>query len=107
MSVSQGHANTKSLPIEVVLSAAGPYIETLSIAPIEAVPGLAELVISTQLLNAKHPEEKRVKARCFVDREQVIALRDAVDQFLISTAATDTSSRAKDPRLNAHGELTT
>ena len=107
MSVNQGRANTKPQPIDVVLIASGPYIETMSLKPIEAIPGLTELVISTQLLNAKHPEEKRIKAKCFVNREQVIVLRDAVDQFLIATASTDTSLKANDPRLNAHGDLTT
>ena len=107
MSVNQGRANTKPRRSVVVLIASGPYIETMSLKPIEAIPGLTELVISTQLLNAKHPEEKRIKAKCFVNREQVIVLRDAVDQFLIATASTDTSLKANDPRLNAHGDLTT
>ncbi len=107
MSVNQGHTNTKPQPIDVVLIASGPYTETMSLKPIEAIPGLTELLISTQLLNAKRPEEKRIKAKCFVNREQVIALRDAIDQFLSATASTDTSSKAKDSRLNAHRELTT
>ncbi len=52
--------------IECILSASDTYIETLTVKQIEAQPWLTELVIKTQLLTAKNPEERRVKARCCV-----------------------------------------
>ena len=56
-------SKTATNNIECVLSASDSYIETLSIQAIDAQPGLLELVIRTQLLNAKNPAEKRVKSR--------------------------------------------
>ena len=98
-------ANTVSSPVafECILSASDTYIETLTIKRIEPQPWLTELVIETQLLTAKNPEEKRVKARCCIDRKRVIGLRDAVDRFLKETGAADTSAIANDTRSNPHG----
>lgn len=92
--------------IECILSASDTYIETLTVKQIEAQPWLTEVVIKTQLLTAKNPEERRVKARCCIERERVIELRDAVDRFLIETAAADTSLIAQDPGLNSQGGRT-
>jgi hypothetical protein len=93
--------------IECILSASDTYIETLTIRHIEAQPWLTEMVIKTQLLTAKRPEEKRVKARCCIERERVIELRDAVERFLIETAATVTPAKAHHTRLNPRGGRTT
>lgn len=71
--------------IECILSGSDTYIETLTLKQIEAQPWLTELVIKTQLLTAKNPEERRVKARCCVDRTQLVALAQTIDQYLIAT----------------------
>ena len=96
---------TDAIPAEVIciLSASDTYIETLTIKQIEAQPWLTEVVIKTQLLTAKNPEERRVKARCCIERERVFELRDAVARFLTETGAADTSAIANDTRLNPHG----
>jgi hypothetical protein len=86
--------------IECILSASDTYIETLTIRHIEAQPWLTEMVIKTQLLTAKRPEEKRVKARCCIERERVIELRDAVERFLVETTATVTPAKDHRTRLN-------
>ena len=79
-------ANTDASPIEIetVLSASVTYIETLTIKQIEAQPWLTEVVITTQLLTAKNPEERRVKARCCIERAQLVELGNAIERFLKS-----------------------
>lgn len=75
-------------PVEIkcILSASDTYIETLTVKQIEAQHWLAELVIKTQLLTAKNPEERRVKARCCIERAQLVELRNALDQYLDANA---------------------
>ena len=68
--------------IECVLSASDSYIETLSIQPIDAQPGLLELVIRTQLLSAKNPAEKRVKSRTCINLANLVGIRSAIDRYL-------------------------
>ena len=68
--------------IECVLSASDSYIETLSIQPIDAQPGLLELVIRTQLLSAKNPAEKRVKSRTCINLTNLVGIRSAIDRYL-------------------------
>jgi hypothetical protein len=68
--------------VETTLSNSSNYIETLTLKMIAAQPWLTELVINTQLLSAKNPMEKRVKVRSFVEKEQLVELRNALDQYL-------------------------
>jgi hypothetical protein len=84
-------ANTVSSPVEFecILSASDTYIETLTIKRIEPQPWLTELVIKTQLLTAKNPEEKRVKARCCIERAQLVSLASAINQFLESAGSSN------------------
>ena len=89
--------------IECTLSASGTYIETLTIKQIEAQPWLIELVIKTQLLTAKNPAEKRVKARCCVERERVIGLRDAAERFLVETDAAEAVAKPHGTLVNPQG----
>jgi len=86
MSIAEIFATTKLVTeVECTLSASDSYVETLTIRPIPAQPWLTELLIKTQLLTAKNPEEKRVKARCCIERAQLASLGSAIDQFLEST----------------------
>lgn len=103
MSIVEPNTDASLVEIETVLSASATYIETLTIKQIQAQPWLTELLIKTQLLTAKNPEERRVKARCRIERERVIELRDAVDRFLTETGAAYTSAIANDTRFNPHG----
>ena len=73
--------------IECILSASDTYIETLTVKRIEAQPWLTELVIKTQLLTAKNPEERRVKARCCIERAQLTSLGSAINRFLESSGS--------------------
>ncbi len=75
--------------IECILSASDSYIETLSIKTIEAQPWLVELVIKTQLLNAKNPEEKRVKSRTCIDRTRLAEVQSAIGEFLQCSGSLD------------------
>ena len=68
--------------IECVLSASDSYIETLSIKTIEMQPWLVEVVIKTQLLSAKNPEEKRVKSRTCIERNRLAEIQGAIGKFL-------------------------
>ena len=83
MSIAKTLATTKPVTkVECTLSASDTYIETLTIKPIPAQPWLVELVIETQLLTAKNPLAKQVKARSCIKRERLLELRDAIDEFL-------------------------
>ena len=73
--------STTGNSIECVLSASDSYIETLSIQAIDALPGVVELVIRTQLLSAKNPNEKRVKSRTCIPQTRLAEIRHAIEQF--------------------------
>jgi hypothetical protein len=82
MSIAETLATTELVTeVECILSASDSYVETLTIKPIPAQPWLTELVIKTQLLTAKNPQEKRVKARCCIEKGQLVELRDALDRY--------------------------
>lgn len=85
MSVIEATAVAIPAEIECILSGSDTYIETLTLKQIGAQPWLTELVIETKLLTAKNPEEWRVKARCCVDRDQLVALAQTIDQYLKAT----------------------
>lgn len=89
MSVTQANTEAKPVEIECILSASDSYIETLTIKQIEAQPWLTELVIKTQLLTAKNPEERRVKSRCCIERERLGELRSSIEQFLCEVEIED------------------
>ena len=73
--------------VECILSTSDSYIETFSIKPIEAQPRLVELIIKTQLLSAKNPEEKRIKSRTCIERTQLVEIQSVIGKFLQSTAS--------------------
>ncbi len=75
--------------VECVLSASDSYIETLNIKTIEAQPWLVELVIKTQLLNAKNPEEKRIKSRTCIERNRLVEIHSVIGEFLQSSNSLD------------------
>jgi len=82
-------ATTVAIPVEVecTLSASDYYIETLTIRAIPSQTWMTELVIKTQLLTAKNPQEKRVKARCCIERAQLVSLGSAINQFIESAGS--------------------
>ena len=82
MSVEELAVNSTGITVEAILSASNTFIETLTIKPIEAQPWLIDLVIWTQLLTAKNPDEKRVKARCCIERGRLGELHSAISRFL-------------------------
>jgi hypothetical protein len=83
MSIAETLAKTEPVTkVECTLSASDSYVETLTIKPIPAQPWLTELVIKTQLLSSKNPQEKRVKAQCCIERQRLVELRDALTQYL-------------------------
>lgn len=79
--------NSTGTTVESILSASHTYIETLTIKPIEAQPWLIDLTIRTQLLTAKNPDEKRVKARCCIERDRLVELHSAIGRFLQDTGS--------------------
>ena len=86
MSVNEAKTDVSPVEIECILSASDSYIETLTIKQIEAQPWLTELVIKTQLLTAKNPEEMRVKSRCCIEHKRLEELRSSIEQFLCTVA---------------------
>ncbi len=82
MSIVDTTTSTSDIQVQSILSASETYIETLTIKSIASQPWLIELVIKTQLLTAKNPDEERVKARCCVERAHLVGLGEAISQFL-------------------------
>jgi hypothetical protein len=82
MSVPANFATESVTEVETTLSNSSTYIETLTLKTIAATPLLTEVVIKSQLLTAKNPTEKRVKVRCCIEKEQLVELRNALDQYL-------------------------
>ena len=82
MSVPATFATESVTEVETTLSNSSSYIETLTLKTIAAQPWLTDLVIKTQLLAANNPLEKRVKVRCCIEKEQLVKLRNAIDQYL-------------------------
>ena len=80
--------------IECVLSSSDSYIETLNIKTIDAQPWLVELVIKTQLLSAKKPEEKRIKSRTCIERSRLVEIQGAIGKFLRGSASSDEARSA-------------
>jgi hypothetical protein len=93
MSVIEAKTDASLVEIECILSASDTYIETLTIKKIEPQPWLTELVIKTQLLTAKNPQEKRVKARCCIERAQLVSLGSAINQFIESIGSSSEPQR--------------
>ncbi len=81
--------------IECVLSASDSYIEMLNIKTIEEQPWLIELVILTQFLSAKSPEEKRVKSRNYIKRTRVPEIQGAIGKFLEVSSSSDESRHSQ------------
>jgi hypothetical protein len=86
MSIIDATTNSADIQIHSIFSASETYIETLTIKSVAAQPWLTELVIKTQLLTAKNPDEERIKARCCVERAQLVGLGEAISQFLKETS---------------------
>ena len=93
MAVTQATTGSPQFEVESVLSACHTYRETLTIRRIAAQPWLTELVITTQLSTARHPQEKRVKARCCAERAQLLSQASALQQFLEATASPGETAR--------------
>lgn len=60
------------------LSQSDCYIQTLSVLPIEALPGSFELLIRSQLLGAKDPSALHVLHRVVITAEAFAEMRDAL-----------------------------
>jgi hypothetical protein len=91
MSNTQETLRPTETAVECVLSASDSYIETLSIKAIEAQPWLVELIIKTQLLNAKNPEEKRIKSRTCIERTRLVEIQSVIGKFLQSSGSLEPS----------------
>lgn len=89
MSNTQETLRPTETAFECILSASDSYIETLSIKAIEAQPWLVELIIKTQLLNAKNPEEKRIKSRTCIERTRLVELQSVIGEFLQCSSSLD------------------
>ena len=85
MSNTQETLRPTETAFECILSASDSYIETLSIKAIEAQPWLVELIIKTQLLNAK----KRIKSRTCIERTRLVELQSVIGEFLQCSSSLD------------------
>lgn len=89
MPITQVAREAVGVEVECVLSMSDSYIETLSIRKIEAQPSLVELVIRTQLLHARNPDDIRVKSRTCIERAHLAEIRDAIDRYFMRERSSD------------------
>jgi len=61
------------------------YIETLTIRPVEVLPGSFEILIQSQRLDVKDPSALRVLHRVIMKNSALTDLRNAIDQCLAVT----------------------
>ena len=87
MSNTQKAIQPAESKFECILSASDTYIETLNIKKIEAQPWLVELVIKTQLLSAKNPDEKRIKSRTCIERTRLVEIQSVIGKYLQSSGS--------------------
>ncbi len=73
------HENTT---LTILLSKSNTFIETLTISSIDVQPGLLELIVKTQFLTAKNPDELQIKFRTCIAQSRLEELRDSITQFL-------------------------
>ncbi len=73
------HENTT---LTIFLSKSNTFIETLTISSIDVQPGLLELIVKTQFLTAKNPDELQIKFRTCIAQSRLEELRDSISQFL-------------------------
>jgi hypothetical protein len=71
------------------LTQSDSYIETLTLRPIAALPDSFELLIQSQLLNARDPSARRVQHRVIVTGSALGELRHVVDGCLAIQAQAD------------------
>jgi len=79
--------NKKSERFECELVRSDSYIETLEIKPIEVQGYGLELLIKTQLLTAKSPNENHYKSRTCIDRSSLLELHAVIEKFLKASAS--------------------
>lgn len=64
------------------LSRTDNFIEALSLRQLAALPGHAELLITSQLLSGKDPQHCRVRHRSILPAEALTRLKEVLDEFL-------------------------
>lgn len=89
-----GHADTAALPATTrqrvakdashcTLNQSTSYIETLRIKPVEVLQDYHEVLIRSQLLNAKDPDALQVRYRTIVPSAALRELRDLLNLISI------------------------
>ena len=58
------------------------FVSTLELRAVSALPGQAELLVSSQWLRARHPEERQVRFRAVVDVADLQALAQGLERFI-------------------------
>jgi hypothetical protein len=66
-----------------IINKTNNYIETLNLRSIESLPDHYEMMIQSQLLDAKDPDALHVKYRSIVSESALRELRDALDTLLV------------------------
>ncbi len=84
MNVSCSINKEPNVEVQVILSSSSTYIEALSVKTIPAQPWLVELLITSQLLTAKNPDEWRIKSRICLERKRLIEVYESLGWFLQS-----------------------
>ncbi len=74
--------SNENTTLTILLSKSNTFIETLTISSIDVQPGLLELIVKTQFLTAKNPDELQIKFRTCIAQSRLEELRDSISQFL-------------------------
>ena len=66
-----------------IINKTNNYIETFLVHPVVALPGHYQIVIQSQLLDAKDPTALQVNYRTIVSAAALSELRDALNKIII------------------------
>ncbi len=87
MTASAQHPVASSPSHSCELSRSSSYVEALTLRPAIYPSQSVELVITSQLLTARLPDERWVRHRAHVSREALLEMRRTIDLCLASDTA--------------------
>ena len=60
----------------------GSYIETMTVLPVDALDGVFEVKVSSQLTHAKNPDQLHTRYQTMMSFEELCRLNDDLSQYL-------------------------
>lgn len=74
--------NVASRTVVCTLNRSEDFVSTLELRSVDALPGQAEVLVSSQWLRARNPEERQVRFKAVVDVADLQKIAQGIAQFL-------------------------